>query len=272
MLKLLLSLFAAALLLAGCETASESDRLACLDPDNLTQARGKEYCLVIRTKFSQFADSPSTLIVFLHGDVSKGGPADYQFRSLGQYASSDVIAVAMLRPGYYDRYNNRSTGSNNGRRDSYTRENVEAIADALSTLKRHHKVKHLVVLGHSGGAAIAGVILGYQPGLVDGAILISCPCNLARWRADRRPWMRSLSPHKYVDEVPVQAKILAITGANDHDTKPYLAKEYVSSLRDRGIDASVVIIADGSHGFDSLDWRGPFKMVVSEFLRSFKSQ
>lgn len=44
------------------------------------------------------------LAVFVHGDVSAGGPADYMYRYAQSFAAGrrDVAAVALLRPGYYD--------------------------------------------------------------------------------------------------------------------------------------------------------------------------
>ena len=45
------------------------------------------------------------LAVFIHGDVSAGGPADYMVAHARQFAASrkNVVAIALLRPGYYDR-------------------------------------------------------------------------------------------------------------------------------------------------------------------------
>ena len=269
----------ASYLLAGCEATDVPElssageileQTGCKDPDNLTRVTGNDLCLVIKTWAPKQSDSVSTLLVFLHGDVSKGGAADYQYRAAEVYASPEVIAVAMLRPGYYDRAGNGSTGDYYGRRDNYTRENVEAIAAALQTLKRHHGVKHLVVLGHSGGANIAGVILGYQPGLIDGAVLVSCACNLTRWRLDRarRRWTRSLSAHRYIDAIPEHTTVVAITGERDNRTKPYLARDYVDDLRDRGVDATFVLIPKGKHRFYSMS----FRKEVDDVLEAVKEK
>ena len=132
-----------------------------------------------------------------------------------------------------------------------------AIAAALLNLKRHHMAAKLVVLGHSGGASITGVILGYRPGLIDAALLLSCPCDIPRWRSDRgrRRWSRSLSPHRYLDGVPDTTKVVAVTGENDRNTGPHLARDYVSALRERGVDATFVLAPDGSHSFRSLPIR-----------------
>lgn len=244
------------LLTAGTAGAGASEA-GCETPDNVKRVAGAKLCLAIKTWAPARAGTASTLLVFLHGDVSRGGPADYLFRIAAAYASPAVISVAMMRPGYYDRDGNRSTGDNFGRRDSYTAENIEAIADALGNLKRHHGADKLVVLGHSGGASIAGVILGYRPGLIDAALLFSCPCDISRWRSDRgrRPWERSLSAHSFLDSVPGTAKVVAVTGEKDRNTRPHLARDYVSALRERGVEATFVLAEDGSHSFRSLPVR-----------------
>lgn len=244
------------LLTAGTAGAGASE-MGCETPDNVTRVAGAKLCLAIKTWAPAQTGSISTLLVFLHGDVSRGGPADYLFPTAEAYGSPTVVSVAMLRPGYYDRDGNRSTGDNFDRRDSYTQENIGAIAEALQNLKRHHGADKLVVLGHSGGAAIAGVILGTRPGLIDAALLLSCPCNIPRWRADRgrSRWKQSLSAHSFLDSVPDTTKVVAVTGEKDRNTGPHLARDYASALRERGVDATFVLAPDGSHSFRSLPVR-----------------
>lgn len=280
-------------LLAGCQATgvpepsppagAKSEQIGCKDPDNLNRVSGNELCLVIKTWAPEPSDSASTLLVFLHGDVSKGCAcdvsrccaADYQYRAAKFYASSEVVAVAMLRPGYYDRAGNRSTGDYNCRRDNYTHVNIDAIAAALQTLKEYHKVEHLVVLGHSGGANIAGVILGRRPGLIDGAVLVSCACDIPRWRRDRRrqPWPRSLSAHNYIIDVPEDTTVVAITGEKDRNTKPYLARAYVRHLRESDVkNATFVRIPNAVHGFSSMFYSVPFRKAVDGVLKAVKAK
>ena len=289
-----LSRLAAALyLLADCQVTGVpepsppagaiSEQTGCKDPDNFKRVSGNELCLVIKTWAPERSDSASTLMVFLHGDVSRccAGdvsrccPADYQYSAAKVYASPGVVAVAMLRPGYYDRAGNHSTGKHYGRRDNYTHVNIDAIAAALQTLKRHHGVEHLVVLGHSGGANIAGVILGRRPGIIDGAVLVSCPCNVRLWRQERKdPWPRSLSAHDYITAIPKDTTVLAITGEKDDNTKPKLAQDYVGELqcKRRDIDATFVRIPNAVHGFSSMFYSVPFRKAVDGVLKAVKAK
>ena len=77
----------------------------------------------------------------------------------------------------------RSTAESFGHRDNETAENIDDIADAIKTLKRVYRPRKAVLVGHSGGATVASVILGRYPGLADGTVLVSSPCDLVAWRA-----------------------------------------------------------------------------------------
>jgi pimeloyl-ACP methyl ester carboxylesterase len=59
--------------------------------------------------------------------------------------------------------------------DNWNATNTDAIANAIGALKRRYHARKVVVVGHSGGAAIAANILGRHPELIDAALLVSCP-------------------------------------------------------------------------------------------------
>jgi len=187
----------------------------------------------------------------LHGDVSSGGPASYHFPFAQKLAETpdaqDLVVVAMVRPGYPDGAGNTSTGDAFDRGDHYTPENIDAVADAIRHLKEHYQANRLVLVGHSGGAATSGVILGRHPGLATAAVLVACPCNIPTWRFRRSPWSRSESPHDWVKKVPTTSRIIAITGTDDTNTKSGLAEEYVELLRKRGVDARFIAVPGAGH-------------------------
>lgn len=200
-----------------------------------------------------FGKGTKSVVVFLHGDVSRGGPAKYHFRYMSQIAARepDATAVALLRPGYDDGQGRLSPGTNHERRDQYTQANADLIAETLQSIRSGWPNAKLIALGHSGGAAQLGVVIGQNPGLVDTAILLSCPCHLKDWHdshADWNPnWKRSLSPSDFVDQLTDATKIIAITGSDDDNTWPSLAEGYVASAQARGISAEVRIPAGGDH-------------------------
>mgnify|MGYP003389371873 FL=1 len=77
------------------------------------------------------------------------------------------------------------------------------MAAAVANLKKHHGVASVVMVGHSGGAAISGVILGRSAPLVDAVLLVSCPCDVPKWRdaRDRKPLENAESPVDYLKSV-----------------------------------------------------------------------
>jgi predicted esterase len=198
-----------------------------------------------------YGGGTNALIVLLHGDVSRGGPAGYMY-DFAQSISrrhSDTTVVALLRPGYYDSDGLKSPGNNHTRIDQYTSKNNDLVADTIANLEKATNIKNVIVLGHSGGAAQLGVILGQRPELVDAAILLSCPCDLASWRTSngRKLFTRIQSPSDFVKTVAASTQVAAITGAKDDNTRPYLAENYIRKLKSRGLNAVVKIIPEAGH-------------------------
>ncbi len=195
------------------------------------------------------------LVILLHGDVSSGGAADYLYPLAASVASAKTgtIAAAVLRPGYFDASGQKSTGSNNGRSDHYTSRNNALVADTILNLKKQIKPSRVIVIGHSGGSAQLGVIIGRYPGLIDTAILASCPCDIKTWRASRNAsaWPASQSPVDFVNKVGKGTRIIAVNGSSDSNTRPALAKAYVELARTAGLDASYIEIPSTAHNLTS---------------------
>lgn len=197
--------------------------------------------------------SAPILAVFVHGDVSAGGPADYMYSYARSFAAKhmNVVAVALLRPGYYDSAGRRSDGSDNGRRDTFNASNNRTIAVAIRELKAKYEASKVIALGHSGGAGTLGVIVGNDAGLLDGVVLASCPCDIAAMVAAGRrlptPWL-SPSPVDFISSIPAGTAIVAVTGSADINTRPEIAQDYVAKARAAGLKASVQIV-DGGHRF-----------------------
>ncbi|MEM7438476.1 MAG: alpha/beta hydrolase [Pseudomonadota bacterium] len=217
----------------------------------------------------QVYGSGNKVVVVLHGDVSRGGPADYHYAFAKQIASRNkgVTAIALLRPGYADRKGQKSGGSNSGRRDHYTKRNNDMVAQALSAIKKQYGAKRLIVVGHSGGAAQAGVILGRYPGLISGAVLVSCPCNIPAWRAAKNAsaWSRSQSPHRFVKNIRRGTPVVLITGSKDTNTKPNLAQDFAAKAKAAGARASFVSANGAGHGFNRLS--GKAASAVKSMVR-----
>lgn len=213
---------------------------------------GGRLCLAATT-FGNEADA-STLIVVVHGDISDGGAATYHVAFARTLARPGAIVVALTRPGYTDDQGRVSEGHTYGRRDNYTPENIAAVGGAIAGLKSHYRPRRVIYVGHSGGAAIGGVLIGRSRGLIDAAVLVSCPCDIPRWLRERKQpaWQRSVSPSLYGPRVPLTTRVVVIAGEADLNTFPAQAEDYARRLAGRGVDARFVRIAGAGHGLSGL--------------------
>lgn len=256
LLRCVLILWASLITVSGAvqaEDAGEPGR--CATGDGREWLRAGKLCLGIETFGNDNVSPRPQLVVMIHGDSSKGGPVDY-FYPIAQQVSAepDVVAVALLRPGYTDRAGKVSDGTNWGRVDLYTPENIDAVASALQELKTRYKARRLIVLGHSGGAVTTAITIGRYPGLVDVAMLISCPCDIVKWNQmiHRAPFTRSLLPMAYLDKVSTTTDVVAMTGRDDAWTAPATVTGYVDGLKARGVDAVFLPIPVNNHDFSPL--------------------
>ena len=220
-----------------------------------THVWGGGLCLAANTFGAGEAGPAPTLVVVVHGDISDGGRATYHAAFARKVARPGVVAVALMRPGYADAEGRTSEGHTLGRRDNYTPQVVTAIGNAIDVLKGHYRARRVVYVGHSGGAAIGGVLIGRRPGLVDAALLVSCPCDIAAWlkARGRPPWQRSLSPADHVHRVSAATRVTVMTGSEDINTFPELARDYAAALTARGVPAHFEPVEGAGHGFRSLE-------------------
>lgn len=213
--------------------------------------QGKEYRLKIEVFQSDTTTKHPVLVVGLHGDSPFQNPG-YQkiFAAETAAKTHHTVAVGMLRPGYTDPRGNTSEGrrgKTNG--DNWNAENTDAIADAIRTLKNRYQSRKVVVAGHSGGAAITANILVRQPELIDAALLVSCPCEVQKWREHMlrltgndvfKGEINTLSPIENTANISDRVRILMIVGAEDEVTPPYLSDKYRKKLAALGKDIRLV--------------------------------
>jgi pimeloyl-ACP methyl ester carboxylesterase len=223
----------------------------CPAPDNVTRVTGGGECLIAKTFAGGTGGGRRVLFVLLHGNHTSGSPATSLYgvaESLAGRAGAGAVAVALIRPGYNDAEGNFSSGNAAGRADNFTADNIDIIAGAIATLKAFHGAGRVVLVGHSGGAAMAGVLLGRHPGLADAAVLAACPCDVPRWRAmkGRGAWT-SESPDRYVDRVPMRTRVAVLVGGDDTETAPVLSRDYAAALARRGIAAELAILDGIGH-------------------------
>lgn len=242
------------------------------------------------------------LVVVLHGDVTDPPPSyQYQFaqaltegydavapmsveeRSRLGYPSlefTNLIAVGVLRPGFVDSAGDRSSGTVGSAtgEPQYTAAVVDTVADALQRLKAEHRARALIVVGHSGGAAIAADVMGRHPGVVDGALLVACGCDPAAWRSrafakDHDPkWLEpdlSLSPLDLAARVPPGVRIRMVVGSQDDNAAAEDTTAFASALTAHGVDATVRVLPGLGH---NIMFAAPVFEAMLGLLREFGVQ
>ncbi len=222
----------------------------CDDPDNITYVQGRDHCLALQTYWA--AGTPDTLAIYFHGDVPSGRPVDFVFGIARATARRGANAVVLIRPGFRGA-GRRSTGTATHDQFSFMsrgRDEIESMGVAVARLKAHHRAKRLVLMGSSGGALIAGVLLGLRPDLVDAVLLISCPCDVPQLLFEKgfRSSEFTQSPHKWLEQANPKAKIVAISGSADRTTPPHHVEKYIEAARAGGYDAQFLLVPGGGHG------------------------
>lgn len=238
------------LVLTGWLLAQTAQAALCENEDFEQRVNGTSQCLQMRR---YGAENPQAMVIWLHGDVSSGGPANYHFLSAQQLAKEDfaskVMSIGLVRPGYPDGDGHTSgvAEGQGGRSDHYTRDNLTEVATAIERLRAKYQPARLIVAAHSGGAASTASIISIKPGLIDTALLVSCPCDTVAWRSGRRAWNKSENPTNWIDKIAPTTQVIAMTGEKDDNTIPDLARNYVEALRARQIDARFVLIPGMDH-------------------------
>lgn len=212
------------------------------------------------------------VIIFIHSDSPFGNPS-YQYRISKNISKiTNSITVAILRPGYTDNCDDLSEGSKGlAMGDNYSYENVKAIASIISSIKKAEKSTKIVVMGHSGGAALAALLAESNPELIDQCILISCPCNLADWRTSMQEltgnteWskpMDGLSPIDGISKLDLNNKIHLYVGEDDPVTPAFLSTEFYNAVNKLGASVSMKIIEGADH--DSILKPEHLSMILKE--------
>lgn len=275
----LLSGALALLAVAGCAAPSVDPDTLCAGRALTERVRTANHCLVLRTFESAERVEGGTLVVVLHGDGTRM-PTDHQYRAAERIAqrNADVVAVGLLRPGYEDGAGNRSSGARgraNG--DNYTAEVADSVAEALRLLAAHHATDRTLVVGHSGGGAIAALAVSRHHGLVDRALLIGCPCDVKRWREhmyalqSSRVWRRpveSLSPIELAPEFDPATTAIVVVGSEDAIAPPELSEAYAAALIANGKVAELTVLAGAGHAILA---EPAVEEIVDRALRELRS-
>lgn len=203
--------------------------------------------------------SPGLPMVFvLHGDAPFVKPGyQYLFASTLAHAVPGARVVAMLRPGYTDPNGLKSDGDRGfAVGENYTRTVVDDIAAAIELARSQWGASEIILVGHSGGAALAANIAALHSGLVQHVFLVSCPCEVPSFRRHmaRQQWSplwllprSSLSPMETLKQMRPSTSITVISGSRDEITLPEYAKSYIAKAKQSGITASMIVLVGKGH-------------------------
>jgi pimeloyl-ACP methyl ester carboxylesterase len=203
-------------------------------------------------------DPAAPLVVVLHGDAPFRHPG-YQYGFANDIASAvrGTRAVGLMRPGYADPYGARSDGDRGfASGENYTEAIVRDVAAAIRELQARWSAPSVLLVGHSGGSAIAANIAALEPGLVRQVFVVSCPCDVPKFRAHMAAmqlspmWLlpaASLSPIETLDRMEAATKVTVFAGSDDPVALPAYAEAYVEKARGRGIDVALIEIPGKGH-------------------------
>ncbi len=237
-----LALFLLPLLIAGCA----ADRAQSpITPRLFTQSYGAS------------PRTAQTLYVVIHGNGLRAKIDTSEFvRSLAA-AEPDSAVIRLLRPGYADGVGGQSPGTRGSSpTDDFNAERIRAVGDAIARLRQRYRHARVVAIGEVGGAVVVANLAGLRPGLVDGVVLVSCPCALPEWRAYRaqrepdtphwREKLVSLDPLQTAGGIQPGLRAAILVGGADTDVPARFSRSYAEALSLRGITTDFRIIPERS--------------------------
>ncbi len=227
------------------------------EPEQLLVQGGTMRLHTLVFKSTDLSKRP-VLVVVIHGDAPFNKP-DYHYAFAARVAAThrDVIAVGLLRPGYTDPKGNASDGERgNATGDNWNAGNTDAIAAAIGNLAERWNTRKTVVSGHSGGAALTANMLGLHPDLIDAALLVSLPGDVAAWRRHMlgqtgapvfRGQIETLSAIDQLPGVGDGVSIRLVVGSEDDVTPPGLSERYRSRAVALGKQVTLVTLEGKGH-------------------------
>lgn len=133
---------------------------------------------------------------------------------------------------------------------------VAAAGDSIASLRRRYPRARIVVVGDSGAAALAANLAGVRPHLVDGIVLVSCPCALPEWREHVKRHQPApisaatsagLDPLKTAGGIAPTLRAAVLVGADDNVTPVKFSRAYAEALTLRGIATDYRIVPGKGH-------------------------
>lgn len=245
-----------ALALIGLSFAqAATPSIQCLDgtaTDGIELTGSSRHCVAIQ-KFEHVSLDGNTrvLVVFVPGDrrSSVALPDDHGTAfNLSQRLKVSTIAIE------HPAYRSDAASSEVAQYDGYTPANIAILANALAMLRTLSPGKKILLIGHSGGAAMAALLASRYPSSADAYLLAACPCDVPQWRQSRNAstgkavsWAHSLSPQDEVQNIRADARIALVVGNRDEDPLAKFSEAYVTRLQRRGVKTRLTYAIGATH-------------------------
>lgn len=198
------------------------------------------------------------LIVVIHGDAPFGNPVyQYAFARALAEGLQDFVVLAVLRPGYSDGVGGQSDGPRGlAIGDNYTEDAAKQLNQAVSEAAARWHARTIALIGHSGGAAMAMLMLADRPGLASSALVVSCPCDLKAWRLHMAARqfnplfltpVKSLSPSDVIRQLSPKTRLYFAVGEKDAIAPPWMTQQTAKLASDRGLVVQVKRLPGRGH-------------------------
>ncbi|UYY58538.1 alpha/beta hydrolase family protein [Sphingomonas sp. S2-65] len=190
-----------------------------------------------------------TLIVVLQGEDA---PDHHGFARSAARTIPGAAAVALVRSGDTD-HRSPPDGHGTGAGDDRTRDHLASVGDTITALRVRYPRARTIVVGDAGGAAIAANLAGIRPALIDGMVLVGCPCTLGEWRQrvkqtqDVGSGREGLDPLQTAGGILPSLRAAVLVGADDAVTPIAVSRAYAEALALRGVATDYRILPGRGH-------------------------
>ena len=271
-----ITLFLVFLFLVGCSHTSPTKRLA--NADRLATQHGWQQTILKTTSFELISYLPKrikasdTLTIYIEGDgfawrTSRRPSSDpsphnpIALKLALQHQNGPVAYLARPCQFHVDVKKTPLCNQSYWTTKRYAEEVISASEQALSQLKHKYQANKLILVGYSGGAAVAALLAARRD---DVAKLVTVAGNL-----DHQAWTEfhnvtpltdSLNPVDYLEQLQTIPQ-LHFVGEDDKNIPPKLAQDFIANY-DLTKFAKVIVVPDQSH---SCCWQEIWPSLVLEY-------
>jgi len=197
--------------------------------------------------FTSKGDREGYLNILVHGTWPDGT------NTLGRYSpfaeilsfNTDITTVAVALPGYSNSSTNNFTAlAHEGVKNLAAKEEyIHFLSDLVKELKYRFEAQTVTYIGHSAGAMMGGTLAGFEPNLINNAVLVGGRYNIHE--EDKATGLVSIVD--VIDEVSKDTKFLLIYGEKDKISPAKVTKNFYELASKKGLDVKIVEVKNGVH-------------------------